>query len=438
MIGAAHPLGQDRGRRLEPHHLATMAGQIAKQVAVGGIEHHSAGGRDHGGFGPGQGVAQRGPLLEAKGGFAVGLEDLAHGATGAGLDLLIAVEEGQAQRFGHALAHRRLARAHHPHQHHVGLDPGVGRGAPTQLDRSDVQIGEGLDGVPVERRLLERGGRIGQIASGLQIGGGLHLGQEPGVVAHQLHHRVAAELAQHLVGQHQRHHRLGHHSHGGHGGHVGPLAERHGLGLGHRVDRRQRRTVQGGQGLHGHVGHQQLARAHPALHAPGAGGVAAVGPLVGIPANGVVGLAPPSSGHAEAVAQLDALDRLDAHERLRQQGVELAIPVDVAAQPDGQAVAQHLDHAAQRIALGSGGLDLGHHGRLGAGVEASHLRVVDPVEVARGGTMVGAGADRPEGHHVGHHLDADGCPAAPWPRPRRPHGPRSPGRRPARARLGRR
>ena len=43
------------------------------------------------------------------------------------------------------------------------------------------------------------------------------------MVADQLHHRVAAELAQHLVGQHQRHHGLGHHAHGRHGGDVGAL-----------------------------------------------------------------------------------------------------------------------------------------------------------------------------------------------------------------------
>ena len=54
--------------------------------------------------------------------------------------------------------------------------------------------------------------------------------------------RVAAELAGGLVGEHERHHRLGHHAEGGHGGDVGALLERHRLLLGGRVDGLERRA----------------------------------------------------------------------------------------------------------------------------------------------------------------------------------------------------
>ena len=112
----------------------------------------------------------------------------------------------------------------------------------------------------------------------------------------------------------------------------------------------QHRPVERGQRLHGGPGHEQLAGGHAALDAAGPGGLPPVGAVVGVPGDGVVGLATPPAGHLEAVADLDALDRLDAHEGLGQQGVELAVPVDVAAEADRHAVGQHLDHAAERVA----------------------------------------------------------------------------------------
>ena len=85
---------------------------------------------------------------------------------------------------------------------------------------------------------------------------------------------------------------------------------------------------------------------------------------LGVPADRVVGGAAAPPGDLEPVADLDALDRLDAHHRLGQQRVELAIPVHVAAETDRYAEAEHLDHAAERVAVLGGGLDLGDH-RLG-------------------------------------------------------------------------
>ena len=122
---------------------------------------------------------------------------------------------------------------------------------------------------------------------------------------------------------------------------------------------------------------EQLARRHPALDTAGEGRVASVRAGGLVPADGVVGGAAASGGDVEAVAELDALDGLDAHHRLGEQAVELAIPVDVAAEPDGHAVGEHLDHPAERVAVLGGRLDLRDH-RLGAaGIEAAHRRVVD-------------------------------------------------------------
>jgi hypothetical protein len=88
-------------------------------------------------------------------------------------------------------------------------------------------------------------------------------------------------------------------------------------------------------------------------------------------------------GRLEAVADLDALDRLDAHERAGQPGVEAPVPVHVAAQARRQAVDEHLDDAAEGVAVLAGGVDLGDHRGARAGVEAAHRVGVDGVEVVR-------------------------------------------------------
>ena len=109
-----------------------------------------------------------------------------------------------------------------------------------------------------------------------------------------------------------------------------------------------------------------------------------------------MGLAPPPPGDLEAVADLDALDGLDAHHRLGEQGVELAVPVDVAAEPDRHAVGEHLDDAAERVAVLGRRLDLDDHrlgGRRGRSSAPASRR---PGEV--GGRRAGAG--RPGRAHL--------------------------------------
>ena len=74
--------------------------------------------------------------------------------------------------------------------------------------------------------------------------------------------------------------------------------------------------------------------------------------------------APPARG-AEPVADLDALHGLDAHQRTGQPGVEPPVGLHVGAEPDRQPVRDHLDHAAEGVAVVLGRVDLGDHRRGG-------------------------------------------------------------------------
>ena len=67
----------------------------------------------------------------------------------------------------------------------------------------------------------------------------------------------------------------------------------------------------------------------------------------------VVGERAASAGQLEPVADLDALDRLDPHQRGREPGVQTPVPVHVAAEARGQAVHDDLDDAAEGVALGT-------------------------------------------------------------------------------------
>ena len=89
---------------------------------------------------------------------------------------------------------------------------------------------------------------------------------------------------------------------------------------------------------------------------------------------------------------------------LGQEGVEAAVPVDVAAQPDRHPVAEHLHHPAQRVAVLGRALDLLDHRLLVGRVVDPHRRLVDARQV---------GHRRPAGglrHHRSHldHVRQDG------------------------------
>src|SRR5207247_10677728 len=99
----------------------------------------------------------------------------------------------------------------------------------------------------------------------------------------------------------------------------------------------------------------------------------------------VVRLRAADAGQLEPVPHLNALDRLDAHERGGEPGIQAPVAVRVAAEPRGQAVAQHLDDAAQRVAGTARLVDLRDHRGIGARIAAANLRCVDPVAVLRPG-----------------------------------------------------
>ena len=75
----------------------------------------------------------------------------------------------------------------------------------------------------------------------------------------------------------------------------------------------------------------------------------------------VVRLGARHPGEVEAVADLDALDRLDAHQRGGEPGVQPAVPVHVRAEAHRHAVGQHLDDPAEGVAVLVGLVDLGDH-----------------------------------------------------------------------------
>src|SRR3954451_904665 len=191
-------------------------------------------------------------------------------------------------------------------------------------------------------------------------------------VAEQLVERVATELAEGLAREHQRGHGLRHDAHGGNGRDVGALLEGHRLFLRLDVDSAEHGAIERRQRLHRHPDNQHLTVRDSALDTARTGRRAAVTALVGIPHDLVVSLGAAPAGHVEALAELDGLHRLDAHQGLREHPVELAVPMHVAAETDRHAVAEHLDDATERVALGLGGLHLLPHGRLGIAVEAAH------------------------------------------------------------------
>ena len=198
-------------------------------------------------------------------------------------------------------------------------------------------------------------------------------------------HRVPAELLGHSVGQHQSDHRLGDHPGRGHRGRVAALVDRLGRLAGLHVD-----GVEGarhrGDGLHRGADPEHLAVAHAALDA-----ARAVGP----PAHAirarldlVMGLRAAAACGGEAVADLDALHGLDAHDGGGQPGVEPPVPVREAAQAGRQVIGQDLDHPAEGVAVRAGRVDLLHHRGARLRVGAAHGVRVDARRVVRAGQQV--------------------------------------------------
>ena len=101
-----------------------------------------------------------------------------------------------------------------------------------------------------------------------------------------------------------------------------------------------------------------------------------------------MGLRAGACRNGEAAADLDPFHGVDAHDGLSQEAVQLAVPLDVRAQPDGDAGSRHLEYTAQGVAGLAGGIDSPHHALGGLGVGAADGRRLHGVPV---GLAVGAG-----------------------------------------------
>ena len=199
-------------------------------------------------------------------------------------------------------------------------------------------------------------------------------------------------------------------------------------GLRHRRERLHRRAQP-----------DRLARAHPALDAAGARGLArrCVPPREH---DLVVRPRARPGGRGEPVPDLDALHRLDAHERERQPRVELAVVVHVGAEPRRRAV-RHAPRTPRRACRASVGAGRSRPPSARRGrVEAPDRASASIASRSPGaGTADRAGdLHRADPHHVRKRPRCRAPRGTPCSRYRRPRARRSPARWPARGRCARR
>src|SRR5690625_3442574 len=109
----------------------------------------------------------------------------------------------------------------------------------------------------------------------------------------------------------------------------------------------------------------------------------------------------PRSGQIETVTYLDALDRLNPHERPRQPRVQAPVPLHVRSQTGRKAVYDDFDHPAERVALFMRRVDFGDHAPAFIGVETPHGVGVNSLAVVTPGNLPGLRDDRPRFDDVG-------------------------------------
>ena len=115
-------------------------------------------------------------------------------------------------------------------------------------------------------------------------------------------------------------------------------------------------------------------------------------------------------GLQEPVADLHALDGLDAHDRRGQGSVEPAIRFDVGADAGGHAVCEHFYHAADGIGGGLDLVDARDHPLLGRLVQRTHRGCVQRFDVVGGRQrcVIGVLDARPsDGDHMRHGANAE-------------------------------
>ena len=100
-----------------------------------------------------------------------------------------------------------------------------------------------------------------------------------------------------------------------------------------------------------------------------------------IPDDRVVSLAATQACYFESVTNLDTFDRLNAHDSLCEQCINLAIPMNMTSETDGNSVRNHFDDSAERVTFASCALDCSDHCFFGCRVETTHFRGIDCCKV---------------------------------------------------------
>ena len=370
---------------------------------------------------------------------------------------------GEQRRGSPRRSHRAAAEGQHPvvlaepRGHRRRLQARGSSGSPSSTKMSAITrlAGLGLDvqlsvsrkahGEPLGRRSRADGGLAGSrmaptstTAGAAALTGTLSVGEVGLDVAAGLANAVAAELLEHGVGEHQRDHRLGDDAGRGNGAHVRALV------VGPAASPVATSTVRSARGTVaiGFIAARTRSTSPvvipPSVPPARPGGAAQPGPdrrddlVVGLRSRA-------GRGQLEAVAHLDALDRLDAHQRPGQPAVEAPVPVHVRAEAGRQAVHDHLDDAAEGVAVLAGGRRSRATIRAAVSrVEAAHRVGVDACQVRRLRARSRRAPRRAPSSTTWLRHRGAGTPAAgtPW-RPRRARpGRRSPGRRPARGSGG--
>src|SRR5581483_10008585 len=172
------------------------------------------------------------------------------------------------------------------------------------------------------------------------------------------------------------------------------------------VDRRER-AHQGGERLERDPHDQRGAVRHAALGAAREVGDAAEAPLVAVVGDLVLRLRAAPARRLEPDPDLDALRGLQREERSAEAAVELAVVVDVAAEPRRQSGRDDLDHAAERVARLLALVDERDDAPLGIKIGEPDLALLRGREDLVVREALVAGADVADLAHPGAHLDAE-------------------------------
>src|SRR5512143_810452 len=182
---------------------------------------------------------------------------------------------------------------------------------------------------------------------------------------------VAPELFDHGGRYLERGNVFSHHPGGGHSADVGTLHARFEGFFANKIHRAEW-LHERGDGLHSRSQHNVLAIAHAPLDAACHVRLAVESGLPA-PHDLVVHQGARAVRHPEAGADLDALDRLDAHDYGSKPAVQLPVPVGMAAEPYGNAGDDQFENTTQGVPGGFHLIDLPHHPLFRIGIGTAQL-----------------------------------------------------------------